>query len=108
MGNVDGVFDVPPEQLRDTMNRVTAAMQHSVALSTQCNSLVAEVVGSGAFKGPAAMMAMNTAEQINDDIQKILAHGTYLAEHLGKTASMVQENDDASAQQLAGVWSAGS
>ncbi len=105
MANSDGVFTATPEQLTETMNSVTNAIAQSTSLGEQCNSLIMDCVASGAFKGPAATMAMHTMEQITTDLNKILQHGTYLAEHLGKSATVTSDADMHNVAQLQQVWS---
>ncbi len=104
----EGIMDVPPEQLRETMRAVLTSIQQSGALSSECNNLVQEVVSSGAFKGDAAKAAVATVVQIDEDMQKILQHGTALAEHLGKTADVVLEGEGQSVSKLHAVTSNGS
>jgi uncharacterized protein YukE len=104
MASSDGIFTATPEQLTETMNSVINAINQSQALGKDCNSLITEVVASGAFKGDAAMMAVQTMEQIEADLQKILAHGHYLAEHLGKSATVTSDADMNNVSQLQQVW----
>ncbi|WP_157521257.1 hypothetical protein [Mycobacterium sp. ACS4331] len=103
MAEAQGIIDVPPEQLRDTMTSVLSAMMQSSHLSKDCTNLIEELVGSGAFKGPAAVMAMQTMAEINTDMQKILQHGTALAEHLGTTADQMDNSEVDSVAQLQSV-----
>ncbi len=105
MADQQGIIDVPPEQLRDTMTSVVSAIMQSGHLSKSCNTLIEELVGSGAFKGPAAAMAMQTMAEINSDMQKILFHGTALAEHLGTTADTMDNSEIDSVAQLQAVLS---
>lgn len=93
-------IDVPPEQLRETMASVVSAIMQSSHLSKSCNDLVAELVGSGAFAGPAATMAVQTVGEINSHMQKVLTHGTALADHLGATAVMTDSSEEDAVTQL--------
>lgn len=108
MANSDGVagqgtIDVPPEQLRETMTAVVSVIMQSSHLSKSCNTLVEELVGSGAFAGPAATMAMQTVAEINTDMQRILTHGSALASHLGATADATDNSEIDSVAQLQAV-----
>ncbi|CAJ1494499.1 hypothetical protein [[Mycobacterium] burgundiense] len=98
-----GTIDVPPEQLRETMNSVVSAIMQSGNLSNDCINLIQDLVGGGAFRGPAAVMAGQTMNEINEAMQKILTHGTALAEHLGDTADFMDNNEGDSAAQIQAV-----
>lgn len=101
-----GTISVPPEVLRDTMGAVVSAILQSAQLSKGCNMLIEEVVGSGAFKGPTATMALQTIAEINADMQKVLTHGTALAEHLGRTADLTDNTEVDSVAQVKAVLAA--
>jgi uncharacterized protein YukE len=98
-----GIIDVPPEVLQDTMNAVKSAMDQSAALSNACNNLIEDLLGAGAFKGAAATMAMQTIAEINTSMQKIIQHGTALADHLGTSAEVMVNNEQDGAQQFSSV-----
>ncbi|CAJ1578400.1 hypothetical protein [[Mycobacterium] wendilense] len=96
-------INVDSEFLRDTKSAVVTAMEHSTQLSTDCVHLIENVVGSRAFTGDAANMANITIAEINNDLSKILEHGRLLAEHLGKTADVMEANEGESADLFRGV-----
>lgn len=98
-----GIVDIPEEVLRETMNAVVSAIGQSAQLSSACEGLMADVVGAGSFFGPAASMAMQAMAEINADLQKVIQHGTALAEHLGLTADVMQSNEDENLRMLQSV-----
>ncbi|BBZ02151.1 hypothetical protein MCHIJ_15880 [Mycolicibacterium chitae] len=103
MGTTNGQnVDIPPEELRETMSAVITAMDSSTALGNQCLGLIEDLMGA-AFRGPAASMAVQTISEINADLQKITTHGTWLAEHLGKTADVMESNEDDSINAIRAV-----
>ena len=101
---VGSKFDVPPEQLRETMSSVNASIEQAQQLGAQAEQLVSEVVGSGQFSGAAANAAVQAMVQIADDLNKILQHGTFLAEHLGKTATIVEEGESNAVAKINAVF----
>lgn len=104
MADSQGVFDVPPEVLRATSNAIRNAMEQITALGSQAETVVADVVGSGQFSGDAAKAAAMAGAQIQQDLQKIMQHGTYLAEHLSKSATIVEEGDAQSQSKLQALF----
>jgi len=98
-----GTINVPPEVLRDTMSAVISALMQSGQLAKSCNTLVEELLGSGAFSGPTATMALTTIGEVNADFQKMMTHGSALATHLGSSADATDNTEVDSANQVQAV-----
>ena len=59
-----------------------------------------EGLGSAVWGGQAQLASVNTAVQINHDLQQTIAGGTRLAHGLSQAASMIEQHEADSAHSL--------
>jgi uncharacterized protein YukE len=82
---------VTPEVLRTTQQAVQSALEHATAIANGYLSSH-EGIGSGVWGGQAQLASVNTAVQINHELQQTITGGTRLAHGLGQAASMMEQS----------------
>lgn len=92
---------VTPEVLRSTQQAVEAALEHATAIA---NGYLASHEGLGAtvWGGQAQLASVNTAGQINADLQQTITGGTRLAQGLGQAAALMESHESDAAHSLTG------
>jgi WXG100 family type VII secretion target len=90
---------VTPDVLRSTQQAIESALQHATAIAQNYLS-THESIGSGVWQGGAQGASVNSAAQINHDLQQIIAGGTRLAHGLGQAASLMEAHEEESAHTL--------
>ncbi|MGI9125901.1 MAG: WXG100 family type VII secretion target [Mycobacterium sp.] len=92
---------VTPEVLRSTRQAIEAALEHATAIANGYLSSH-EGLGSAVWGGQAQLASVNTAAQINNDLQQTIAGGTRLANGLSQAASLMETHEADSAHSLTG------
>jgi WXG100 family type VII secretion target len=90
---------VTPEVLRSTQQAIESALQHATAIANGYLSSH-EGLGSAIWGGRASLASVNTAAQINQDLQQVITGGTRLAHGLSQAASLMEQHEADSAQSL--------
>lgn len=90
---------VTPEVLRSTSQAIEAALEHATAIANGYLS-THEGLGSAVWGGQAQIASVNTAAQINSDLQQTITGGTRLAHGLSQAASMMEQHEADSAHRL--------
>lgn len=90
---------VTPEVLRGTQQAIESALEHATAIANGYLSSH-EGLGSAVWGGQAQLASVNTATQINHDLQQTIAGGTRLAHGLSQAASMMEQHEADSAHSL--------
>jgi uncharacterized protein YukE len=90
---------VTPEVLRSTRQAIESALEQATAVANGYLS-THEGLGSAVWGGQAQLASVNTATQINQDLQKTMAGGTRLAGGLGQAASLMEQHESDSAHSL--------
>ena len=90
---------VTPDVLRSTQQAIESALQHATAIAQDYLSSH-ESIGGGVWQGQAQGASVNTAVQINHDLQQISTGGTRLAHGLGQAASLMEAHEDDAAHSL--------
>ena len=90
---------VTPEVLRTTQQAVQSALEHATSIANGYLSSH-EGLGSAVWGGQAQMASVNTAGQINLELQQTITGGTRLAQGLGQAASLMEEHEADAAHSL--------
>jgi uncharacterized protein YukE len=90
---------VTPEMLRSTQQAIETALQHATAIANGYLSSH-EGLGSAVWGGQAQLASVNTAAQINNDLQQTITGGTRLAHGLSQAASMMEQHEADAAHSL--------
>jgi len=90
---------VTPEVLRSTQQAIEAALEQATAIANGYLSNH-EGLGSAVWGGQAQLASINTAVQINHDLQQTITGGTRLAHGLSQAASMIEQHEADSAHTL--------
>lgn len=90
---------VTPEVLRSTQQAIDSALQHATAIANGYLSHH-EGLGSAVWGGQASLASVNTAAQINQDLQQTITGGTRLAHGLSQAASLMEQHEADSAHSL--------
>lgn len=92
---------VTPEVLRSTQQAIESALQHATAIANGYLSSH-EGLGSAVWGGQAQLASVNTATQINNELQQTITGGTRLAHGLSSAASMMEQHEADAAHSLTG------
>ena len=92
---------VTPEVLRSTRQAIESALEHATAIANGYLSSH-EGLGSAVWGGKAQLASVNTAVQINHDLQQVITGGTRLAHGLSQAASLMEQHEADAAQSLTG------
>jgi len=92
---------VTPEVLRSTQQAIESALEQATAIANGYLSNH-EGLGSAVWGGQAQLASVNTAVQINADLQQTITGGTRLAQGLSQAASMMEQHEADAAHSLAG------
>ena len=92
---------VTPDVLRSTQQAIESALQHATAIA---NDYLAthEGLGSAVWGGQAQLASVNTATQINQDLQQAITGGTRLAHGLSQAAALMEQHETDAAHSLTG------
>lgn len=90
---------VTPEVLRSTQQAIESALQNATAIANGYLSSH-EGLGSAVWGGRASLASVNTATQINQDLQQTITGGTRLAHGLSQAASLMEQHEADSAHSL--------
>lgn len=90
---------VTPEVLRSTQQAIESALQQATAIANGYLSNH-EGLGSAVWGGQAQLASVNTAVQINQDVQQTVTGGTRLAHGLSQAASMMEQHESDAAHSL--------
>lgn len=90
---------VTPEVLRSTAQAIEAALENATAIANGYLSSH-EGLGSAVWGGQAQLASVNTAAQINHDIQQAISGGRRLAHGLGQAAAMIEQHEADSSHSL--------
>lgn len=92
---------VTPEVLRSTQQAIESALEQATAIANGYLSNH-EGLGSAVWGGQAQLASVNTAVQINADLQQTITGGTRLAQGLSQAASMMEQHEADAAHSLSG------
>jgi len=90
---------VTPEVLRSTRQAIEAALEHATSIANGYLSSH-EGLGSAVWGGQAQLASVNTAGQINLELQQTITGGTRLAQGLSQAASLMEEHEVDAAHSL--------
>lgn len=90
---------VTPEVLRGTRQAIESALEHATAIASGYLSSH-EGLGSAVWGGQAQLASVNSASQINHDLQQTISGGTRLAHGLSEAASMMEQHEADAAHSL--------
>ncbi|MCH9720441.1 MAG: WXG100 family type VII secretion target [Actinomycetia bacterium] len=90
---------VTPEVLRSTRLAIESALEQATAIANGYLSSH-EGLGSAVWGGRAQLASVNTAVQINQDLQQAITGGTRLAHGLSQAASLMEQHEADSAHSL--------
>jgi uncharacterized protein YukE len=90
---------VTPEVLRSTQQAIESALEQATAIANGYLSNH-EGLGSAVWGGQAQLASVNTAVQINQDVQQTVTGGTRLAHGLSQAASMMEQHESDAAHSL--------
>ena len=92
---------VTPEVLRTTQQAIESALEHATSIANGYLSSH-EGLGSAVWGGQAQLASVNTAVQINHELQQTITGGTRLAQGLSQAASMMEQLESDGAHSLSG------
>ena len=90
---------VTPVVLRTTQQAIQSALEHATSIANGYLSSH-EGLGSAVWGGQAQMASVNTAVQINLELQQTITGGTRLAHGLGQASSMMEQHEADAAHSL--------
>ena len=90
---------VTPEVLRSTRQAIETALEHATSIANGYLSSH-EGLGSAVWGGQAQLASVNTAGQINLELQQTITGGTRLAQGLSQAASLMEEHEADAAHSL--------
>lgn len=90
---------VTPDMLRSTQQAIESALQHATAIANGYLSHH-EGLGSAVWGGRASLASVNSAVQINHDLQQTITGGTRLAHGLSQAASLMEQHEADAAGSL--------
>ena len=90
---------VTPEVLRSTQQAIESALAQATAIANGYLSNH-EGLGSAVWGGQAQLASVNTAVQINQDVQQTVNGGTRLAHGLSQAASLMEQHESDAAHSL--------
>ena len=90
---------VTPEVLRSTQQAIESALEQATAIANGYLSNH-EGLGSAVWGGQAQLASVNTAVQINQDVQQTVTGGTRLAHGLSQAASLMEQHESDAAHSL--------
>ena len=90
---------VTPEVLRTTQQAIQSALEHATSIANGYLSSH-EGLGAAVWGGQAQLASVNTAGQINLELQQTITGGTRLALGLGQAASMMESHEADAAHSL--------
>lgn len=83
---------VTPDVLRTTQQAIEAALEHATSIAKGYLN-THEGLGSAVWGGQAQAASVNTAAQINQDLQQTITGGMRLAHGLGQAASLMEHHE---------------
>ena len=92
---------VTPEVLRTTQQAIESALEQATSIANGYLS-THEGLGSAVWGGQAQLASVNTAGQINLELQKTITGGTRLANGLSQAASLMETHEADAAHSLTG------
>jgi len=92
---------VTPEVLRTTQQAIESALEQATSIANGYLS-THEGLGSAVWGGQAQLASVNTAGQINLELQQTITGGTRLANGLSQAASMMEAHEADAAHSLTG------
>jgi len=90
---------VTPEVLRSTRQAIETALEHATSIASGYLSSH-EGLGSAVWGGQAQLASVNTAGQINLELQQTITGGTRLAQGLSQAASLMEQHEADAAHSL--------
>jgi uncharacterized protein YukE len=99
-----GTTLVTPELLRASQQKIESRLQEAATIAHQYLSGHENVVSAAGWTGQAGTTSLNTAGQIQHDLNQIMTGGNRLAHGLGKTATLMEHHEADSAHNLNGVF----
>jgi uncharacterized protein YukE len=99
-----GTTVVTPELLRSSKQRIETRLQEAAAIANQYLSGHENIVSATGWAGQAGSTSLNTAGQIQHDLQQIMTGGNRLAHGLGQSATLMEHHEADSAHSLNGVF----
>ncbi|BBY23784.1 WXG100 family type VII secretion target [Mycobacterium stomatepiae] len=95
---------VTPDLLRASKQKIESRLQEAAAIANQYLSGHENVVSAAGWTGHAGSTSLNTAGQIQHDLQQIMTGGNRLAHGLGQAATLMEHHEADSAHSLNGVF----
>lgn len=95
---------VTPDLLRVSKQKIESRLQEAAAIANQYLSGHENVVSAAGWTGHAGSTSLNTAGQIQHDLQQIMTGGNRLAHGLGQAATLMEHHEADSAHSLNGVF----
>lgn len=92
---------VTPQVLRSTQQAIESALQHATSIASGYLAHH-EGLGSAVWGGQASLASVNTAAQINQDLQQTITGGTRLAHGLSQAAALMEQHESDAAHSLTG------
>ncbi|SPM39525.1 hypothetical protein MNAB215_1845 [Mycobacterium numidiamassiliense] len=102
-----GTTVVTPELLRSTKQRIESRLQEAATIANQYLSGHENIISGTGWAGQAGTTSLNTAGQIEHDLQQMLNGGNRLAHGLGQAAVLMENHEADSAHNLNGVFGGG-
>jgi uncharacterized protein YukE len=102
-----GTTVVTPELLRSTKQRIESRLQEAATIANQYLSGHENIISGTGWAGQAGSTSLNTAGQIEHDLQQMLNGGNRLAHGLGQAATLMENHEADSAHNLNGVFGGG-
>lgn len=83
---------VTPDVLRSTQQAIESALENATSIANGYLS-THEGLGSAVWGGQAQAASVNTAAQINQDLQQTITGGMRLANGLGQAAALMEQHE---------------
>ncbi|MGA7051569.1 MAG: WXG100 family type VII secretion target [Mycobacterium sp.] len=94
---------VTPDLLRSTKQKIESRLQEAATIAQQYLSGHENILSATGWKGDAGTTSLNTAGEVEHDLQQIMTGGQRLAHGLSQTAQLMEHHEQDSSHTLANL-----
>lgn len=98
---------VTPELLRSTSNKIRTNMEHAQQIAQDYLANQENVMTPATWSGGGVVASHITVTEVTNDLNKVLAGGTRLAEGLAQAAALMEHHEADSEQAFRALFSGG-
>jgi len=98
-----GTTVVTPDLLRSTKQKIEARLQEASVIAQQYLSGHENILSATGWKGDAGTTSLNTAAEVEHDLQQIMTGGQRLAHGLSQTALLMEHHEQDASHSLSNL-----